>query len=68
MDGDGVADASSGETDNVGAVGGHGITGLRVVLDGRLGRLGDTEDVGPLLDLLSVVGVVESGVAGNSEL
>ena len=61
-----MADASSGETDDVWSVGRHCVTGLRIVLDSGLGRLRDTKDVRPLLDFLSVVGVVEGGVAGST--
>ena len=65
MDWNGVSNTGSREANDIGAVGSHGVAGLRVVLDSLRGSLGDTEDVGPLLDVLPEVLRVEGRVSAK---
>lgn len=57
-----MTDAFGRVSDDLRAVGCHGVSRLRVIECGGTGRRGDTEDICPLKDFLFVVRVIERSI------
>lgn len=65
MNWDGVADALSRVANNDATIGGLGISRLWVVGGGSVRSLADAQDIGPFLDFLGIVVVVERGIGST---